>query len=181
MTDLQRFKENDEIETKMIAVAMPTLEGLGADRDDFFAGAFSCFLLGDVLYDLDRDPMSGVITREVYRSSFPAIHQLFIRPGTFEFYLTVFRSIWGEDVDVTFTIPSPGVLEINVESIGIDLFEFAAREIVDNEYVFSPIVDEEGDSIMFQDTVGIKTESEIDALMEEISPEGIFTTTTLSL
>ena len=80
MIQLERFKDNDETEAKVIAVAMPTLNTLGADRDAFFQGAFSAYGLGEVLYDLDRDPMSGVITREVFVKSFPAIHQLFGGP-----------------------------------------------------------------------------------------------------
>lgn len=181
MIALQRFKENDETEAKVIATAMPTLEALGADHDAFWEGAYSCYIFGEVLYDLGRDPMSGVIPREVYRQSFPAIHQLFSRPGTFEFYLTVFRSIWGEDVEIEFVIPSPGLLNINVAALGIGTFQFLAREIVDDLYVFSSMVDHSGDNIMFQDTMGIKTQAEIDALISELSPYGIIVDATLTL
>lgn len=179
--DLQRFKPNDQTELDVIEAGMPILDILGGDRDTFFASAYSAFPLGDVLYDLDRDPLSGVITRDVYRQSFPAIHNLFTRPGTFEFYLEVFRSIWGENVEIEFEVPSPGVLNINVDALGSALFDLIAREIVDNQYVFNEIVDQEGDNIAAQDTTGIKTQSEIDALMEELSPEGIFVQTTLTI
>lgn len=181
MTALQRFKENDLTEKKYIDAMMPALTGIGASLDEFWEDAYECYLLGDVLYELGRDPMSGVITQDIYRQSFPAIHQLFTRPGTFEFYLTVFRSIWGDAVDVTFAIPSPGVLTINAEVLDIGTFDFVAREIVDNAYQYNPVVDEASDFIQFRDTVGIKNQSEIDALMNELSPEGVIVITTLTV
>lgn len=179
MIVLQRFKENDVTEAKFIAVAMPILELLGEDRNQFFTEAFTCFLLGDVLYELDRDPMAGVITQEIFRESFPAIHQLFSRPGTFEFYLTVFRSIWGSEVEVEFIVPSPGVLQINIEAIDIAGFTLLLREIQDDQYVYSELIDHEGDLIMVQDKVGTKSQAEIEALMNELSPYGIFVETSL--
>lgn len=181
MISLQRFKENDETEAKVIATAMPVLDALGVHHDEFFIGADTSHGLGAVLYDLDRDPMSGVITRDVYVKSFPAIHQLFTRPGTFEFYLAVFRSIWGDTVTITFDVPAPGVLTINAVVLDLDDFVLAAREIFNNLYEFNEIIDQEGDNIEVRDTIGIKTESEIDALMNELAPEGIFVVTTLTL
>lgn len=181
MIALQRFKENDETESKVIAVAMPTLNALGGERDDFFNGATTAFGLGEVLYDLDRDPMSGVISRDVFVKSFPAIHQLFTRPGTFEFYLEVFRSIWGNSVEIEFDVPSPGVLTINAVVLELDQFNLAAREIFNDLYEFNEIIDHENDNIVIRDTIGIKTASEIDALMNELAPEGIFVVTTLTV
>lgn len=181
MIELQRFKDNDETEAKVIAVAMPTLNALSEDHDDFYNGANTAYGLGEVLYDLDRDPMSGVITRDVFIKSFPAIHQLFTRPGTFEFYLSVFRSIWGNTVTIEFDVPSPGVLTINAVVLELDEFNLIAREIFNNLYEFNEIIDQQGDNIEVRDQIGIKTESEIDALMNELAPEGIFVVTTLTL
>lgn len=180
MIALQRFKENDAMEGKFIAVAMPILELLGEDRNQFFTEAFNCFLLGDILYELDRDPMAGVITQEIFRESFPAIHQLFSRPGTFEFYLTVFRSIWGPEVVVQFTVPSPGVLHIEIQAVDIAEFTFLLREIVNDEYVYSDLIDESGNLILAQDKVGTKSQAEVDALINELSPYGIFITANLT-
>lgn len=181
MINLQRFKENDETEAKVIAVVMPTLETLGEGHDDFWEGANTTYLLGDILYDLDRDPMSGVITRELFRMIFPAIHQIFTRPGTFEFYMTIFRAIWGEDVVITFTVPAPGRLQINAANLPIEPFNLLLREVVDDAYVYSPLVDHNGDFIMLQDKAGIKNQAEFDALINEISPAGIFTESSLTL
>src|SRR5690606_40936008 len=102
---MQAFKETDEKEEKVVATAFPVLDLISNDRTDFFDGAYEAFPLGDVLFDLNRDPLAGVVTREIFRSSFFAIHQLFTRPGTFEFYLDVFRAVWGDGVEVEFSIP----------------------------------------------------------------------------
>jgi hypothetical protein len=181
VTDLQRFKDNDITEAKVIEVAMPTLELIGSNLDDFWQGAFTSYLLGEVLYDLDRDPMSGVISRTIFRQIFPEIHQIFTRPGTFEFYLTIFRAIWGEDVEIEFVVPDEGRLQINASNLPIEEFNLLLREIVSDEYVYSELVDHAGDFIMLQDKAGIKNQSELDALINEISPAGIFTETTLTL
>lgn len=177
----QRFKEHDETEAKVIAVATPLLDELSGYRDDFFDEAHISYALGGVLYDLDRDPMSGVIPRDVFTRSYPAIHQLFTRPGTFEFYLAVFRSIWGDTVEIEFDVPQPGVLTINATVLDLERFQLVAREIFDNAYVLNPIIDHDGDNLDVRDTSGLKSESEIGALMNELAPEGIIVYTTLSI
>ena len=178
---LQAFKENDALETRVRDVALPTLELLGNERDLFYEGAYTAFPLGGVLYDLMRSPLAGVIFRENFIISFFAIHASFVRPGVFEFYLEIFRTIWGEDVEVEFTVPNPGVLLINISALSIQLFDFAARRIVSNAYVYDEIIDEDGDTIVFQVSVGIRTQSEVDALINEISPQGVYIEATLTL
>lgn len=178
---MQRFKENDATELKVINTTLPILDVLSTDLNNFYTGAWTCFKLGEVLYDLNRDPMVGVITRDTYRTSFFAIHQLFTKPGTFEFYLEVFRAIWGSDVVVEFVVPDPGKLQINVQALDISLQDFLARKIVSGAYVFEEVVDHDGDNIAFQETQGIKNQTEMDALINEISPDGIFVTITLEI
>lgn len=178
---MQKFKENDTVETDVTNLALPSLEAIGASLDDFYDNAFACYLLGDVLYDLDRDPLRESIAREVYRASFPAIHDLFTAPGTFEFYLDVFRKIFTDDTDITFTIPAPGKLVITVLAATLEQYTLVAREIVDGAYVYSPIVTSDtNDNIVTQDIAGIKTQAEIDSLIKEISAYGIYTTAVLT-
>ena len=182
---MQAFKETDEKEEKVVATAFPVLDLISNDRTDFFDGAYEAFPLGDVLFDLDRDPLVGVITRETFRSSFFAIHQLFTRPGTFEFYLDVFRAVWGDDVEVEFSIPQPGVLQINIHALDVQLNIAVARRIVNNSYVYDEIMlqggDYDGDTLAFQGTQGIKTQNETDALISELHPAGVFVQATLDI
>lgn len=182
---MQAFKETDEKEEKVVATAFPVLDLISNNRTDFFDGAYEAFPLGDVLFDLDRDPLVGVVTREIFRSSFFAIHQLFTRPGTFEFYLDVFRAVWGDDVEVEFSIPQPGVLQINIQALDVQLNIAMARRIVNNSYVYDEIIlqggDYDGDNLAFQGTQGIKTQNETDTLMFELHPAGVFVQTTLDI
>lgn len=157
-------------------VMIPTIQSLGVDHDTFFDEAFASYLLGDVLWNLDRDPLVGVVTKEVFRSSFPAIHELFTRPGTFEFYLSVFRKIFSADVDIEFEIPGPGQLVINVSAITYENFGILTREIVDDVYVYSNLVTSDlNEPIVGQGVVGIKTQAEMEGLISEISAYGVYT------
>lgn len=179
MITTQLFKTNDERDQKILAAVQPIMALIGSGRDDFYDGAWEAFPLGDMLYELNRDPMVGAITQETFRTSFFAIHELFTRPGTFEFYLSVFRAVWGVDVDVEFTVPNPGELLINIEAVTIQNDDFLARRIVDNQYVFDEVLDDEGDNIALQGVQGVKTQNETDALIFELAPAGIWTQATL--
>lgn len=178
---MQAFKENDAKEAKVTSCFLPWLTLLGNERDLFYAGAYTAYPLGNALYDLDADPLSGVIGRETFVQSFPAIHSLFASPGPFEFYLEVFRAIWGEDVDVEFTIPAPGKLEIAIEALDATDYLGIVREIIEDEYEYFELIDQDGDNIVFQGSQGIKTQREVDALMKEIAPQGVWIETTLTL
>lgn len=178
---MQAFKQSDATEIKVRDCALPLLTDLGGERDAMLAGAFTCFELGDVFVELNNSPLADVIAPESFRSSYYAIHQLFTRPGTFEFYIDVFRAIFGTEVDIEFVIPGPGQLQINIASLSVLLEDFLARSIVDDAYVFDEVVDHDGDSISFQGRLGIKTQSEIDALMVELHPAGIFVEADLEL
>lgn len=181
MTTLQPFKPNDEIEPRVRDCALNVLNTLGAERDTMYGEAWLAAPLGDVLYALGRDPMVGVITPDIYRVAFPAIHQLFTRPGTFEYYLTVFRAIFGDAVEIEFTVPGPGKLLINAHALDPETFYLLARKIVSNVYQYSRITTEAGDPIIAVGTKGIKTQQEMDALIFEISVAGVWTVCTLTL
>ncbi len=179
--ELQAFKENDLTETKVVNSFLPGLTILGIDRDTFFDQAFEAFPLGDVLYALDRAPLVGALTPENFRQSFFAIFSLFKRAATFELYLEVFRAIWGNDVDVTFSIPGNGKLHIDIDALSIIKENFIARRIEDDAYIYEEVIDHDGDNIAFREALGIKTQDETDALIFELSAAGVYTTTTLTI
>lgn len=176
---MQNFKTSDLMEQKFREAGLPVLNNLVLARQELFAGAYTCYALGDVLYITKASPMSGIITQENFRMGFAAIHDLFTRPGTFEFYMDVFRAIFGDSVQVEFTRPAPGKLLINVESLDAVEYPLLGRSIVDNTYIYDNVVARDGDLIVGQGTQGIKTQQEMDALMREITPAGGWIVTTL--
>lgn len=178
-TTPQKFQSNDVREDKVDAAFAEALVPLEASKDEFYEGAYDCYVLGDVLYITSRDPLAGAIPQEFYRTALPALHSLLAWPGTFEFYLAVFRKIFGDDVEVEFTIPAPGKLLINIESQTIVFDDMLAREIVGEEYVYHEVMDHEGNNLAFQTSLGIKTQAEVDSLMRELQVAGIWVETTL--
>lgn len=174
------FKKNDEVERRVYEAGQPAFAETGAALDEFFAGAETCFELGDIIYRLKRAPLVDAIDSETFRRSFFAIFQLFTRPGTFEYYLELFRAIFGRGVFVQFFIPSPGVLNISIHVAAEALDNFVARSIVNNAYVYERVVTHSGEGILFQTTFGPKTQQEINLIIEELYPAGIVVNASMS-
>jgi hypothetical protein len=174
---MQKFK-NDDIENKFIDAGSPILDQLSMAKDDFFDGCYDTGPLGDLLHQGDRSPLSNAIDLAIFRTSFNTIYQAFIVSGCFESYLTVFRKIFGDDVEVDFTVPAPGKLTIDIVAQHLEESEFIARHIVEDEYIFDEVVyyDDDGtDSIIFQSIKGFKTQYELEQMLFEMVPAGIFT------
>lgn len=179
---VQPFRANDATEAKFRELA-GAIEPVSTALDEFYAGAYTAEPLGSVLHALDRSPLTKILDEATFRRSFAALHEYFTRAGTFEFYLSLFRAIFGESVIVTFTVPAAGKLEIDIDVLAVELNTFLARRIVDNEYVYDDVVQTGGgsDDVLFQGTTGIATQAELDALMRELRVDGVFTTATLTL
>lgn len=177
---MQNFK-GDATELKYDGAAEPIMTQLSEDKDEFFDEAYACFVLGEVLYDSMRAPLANAIKREIFRESFSSIFQAFVEVGTFESYLTVFRNIFGDEVDVEFTVPAPGRLQINIEASDLILSNFAARYIEDNTYLFDTVVDDAGDKILFRTVKGFQSQYELEQMLFEMVPAGIFTEISLTV
>lgn len=178
---MQRFKVEDADETKFIDAGTPTFETVGLQKDEFFDGAYECHKLGEIIFDNDLSPLSNAIPREIFREAFKEIFEAFIAGGTFEAYLTVFAKIFGEDADVTFTVPAPGKLEIDIAADGVELTNFIARYIENNAYVRDNVVTQADEQIIFQTIKGFQSQYELEQMLFEMVPSGIFTTITLTL
>lgn len=177
---MQYFK-GDALEQKFDNAGEPILSDLSMQKDLFFAGAYGAAPLGDVIFDDLRSPLSNAIPKEIFRIAFAEIFEAFIAVGTFEAYLTVFRKIFGDDVDVTFTVPAAGKLNIDILANEVELSLFIARYIEDNAYVRDQVIDDEGDSIVFQSIKGFTSEYELNQMLFEMVPAGIYTNITLAL
>lgn len=177
---MQRFK-GDETEEKFYLAGSPICQALSAQKSIFFDEAYACFVLGEVLFDSARAPLANAIPRAIFRQSFVEIFDAFVSAGTFEGYLTVFRKIFGEDVEVEFTVPAPGKLNIDITATGVELSPFVARRIESNAYVLDSVIDDEDDNIVFQTIVGFESQYELEQMLFEMVPAGIYTEITLTL
>ena len=179
-TTVQYFK-GDEIELKVFDAINPVITNLEADKDAFFVDAYNCYKLGEVLYDSGAAPLANAIPREIFREAFAAIFNSFLVAGGLESYLTVFRAVFGADVEVTFTMPGPGKLEIDIVATGTQIFGILGREIVDDAYVLSTLIDDEGDRIVGRGFKGFETQYELEQMLFEMVPGGIYTVISLTI
>lgn len=168
------FRPNDIRDQKFLGVFDDIETQTNVDYDAFFAQAYASYLLGDIIYENNLDPSAKVLTQEVYRTSFNAIHDLFTRPATFEFFLSVFRAMWGADVDIVFTIIKPGQLKIEIYGSTPAYNEILYREIVGSSYIYDEIITDEGDSLTAQESTGPQTIDELLMIMSELGANGIY-------
>lgn len=178
---MTQFFKGDATEIKFYQSAQPTFEINSAAKSTFFAEAFSSYVLGELLYDNGLSPLAKAIPRTIFRESFQTVFDAFISAGTFESYLTVFRNIFGDDVEVEFTVPAPGKLNIDITATGVVLNNFVARRIDNNAYVNDQVIDDENDNIVFQSVKGFESQYELEQMLFELVPGGIYTVITLTL
>ncbi len=171
---MQNFK-GDETELKFRNSAEPVLSDLSLAKDDFYEGCFETAPLGDIIHESNRSPLTNAVKKEIFRLAFKEIFDAFIQVGTFEAYITVFKKIFGDSSTVTFTVPAAGKLNISIEATEIVLSDFISRTIEDNAYEFDEIVDYDLDNIAFQSIQGFATQYELEQMLFEMVPAGIFT------
>lgn len=176
---MQKFKENDLVEQKVTDAFNPVFQPTNSSLDTFYEEAYLAKPLGDVLKNSKNTPLAKAVNPQVFRDTFAQIFQSFTFTGTFRAYLFVLRAIFGDSVEVNFTVPAPGKLEIEVNATNLTLFDFVATEIEDTGYVFHEVVDHVGDNICFSSFLGFETQYELEQLFLEMVPQGVFTTVTL--
>lgn len=178
---MQYFKGDDR-EKKFYESGRALTDTVSLQKDNFFSGAFSAAPLGDVIYDSGRSPLSNAITRDIFRNSFKQIFDAFTVAGSFESYISVFQKIFGTTSNVTFTVLAPGKLKIEIIADEVELSNFVARTILNDQYVFDEIVDHLGDNIIsFQTVKGFKTQYELEQMLFEMVPAGVFTQIVLTI
>lgn len=147
----------------------------------FFQNAYGCVPMGALLYDEMRFPLTNAIRRDVFIRCFKELLDAWKFAGTFATYISVFKKIFGDDVIINFTVPGPGRLQIAIESSGLELSPWRVNSIVDNDYVYDTIVDDEGDNIVFSTVLGFETENELEVMLTTTSPDGIHTEVSLTI
>lgn len=178
---MQKFKENDALEDKVEAIAEPLLTVIGSDLDTMLADADESGPFGDMIWESQRSPLASAIRKEIFRVGFKQIFESYVSVGTFEAYITVWKKIFGDSVDITFTVPGPGELDIEIETDIVELHDLVARRIESNIYLFDDLVDYNGDNILVQTIKGFQTQYELEQMLFEMIPVGVYTTISLSL
>ncbi len=206
---MQKFK-GDATELKMIECAKSLFDDLSAEKTTFFEQCYSAGPLGDILWTDERAPLSQTIKQDVFRDAFQAIFEEYRHSGTFESYNAIFDQIFGTQCEVEFTVPAPGKLNIDIVAGGFSIddiiddvgdslitqdgvdhiitksrstssdFAIVSTFIAGVETIYE-LVDSDGDNILFQFVKGFKTPYELEQMLFEFVPAGIFTTVTLTI
>lgn len=178
---MSQYFKGDDTEKKFESSAKTTLDDLSLQLDAFDDDAYECQAFGDIIFEAGRSPLANAIDQLVFRQSFNEVFQNFRVAGSFESYIAVFEKIFGDSVDITFTIPAAGKLQIDIVADEIELNDFAARLIINNAYVLDDVVDYDGDTIAFQTIKGFQSQYELEQMLYEMVPDGIYTEISLSL
>lgn len=176
-----QFFKGDSEELKYYESGRTILETLSSHKSEFFTEAYGCFVLGELLYDNNYAPLANAIPRAIFRESFETLFESFLAAGSFESYITVFKNIFGDSVEVTFTVPAPGKLNIDIVATGLETYGMTVREIVDDLYEYFTLVDDEGDRIVLQAVKGFESQYELEQMLFEMVPAGIYTEITLTV
>lgn len=170
----QKFK-GDDFELQMEEAAKPAFDSTDHALDDFYDG---CYLASDwllALYDAGRMPFSQRVPRDSFVDFFKQALGYFPSTGTFEAYLFILESIFGEGTDVQFEVPAAGKLEVLVNAASSLSFDFQAREFIGDGFNFFEMETVDGDTISFRGISGIDSEAELIQLLSELIPVGVFT------
>lgn len=178
---MTQFFKGDAKELKYYNSGKAIMDNLSFQKDELFNDAYACFVLGELLHESKAAPLTYAMPVSVFREAFASIFDAFLVSGSFESYLTVFRTIFGDTVDVQFTVPAAGRLQIDITADGVVESDFVARRIVDNEYVLDNVVDDLDNQIVFQTIKGLESQYEVEQMLFELVPDGIYTEITLSL
>lgn len=175
----QTFK-GDTLEQQMIDAGDPAFEACIQALNSFFQNCYTShdFLL--MLYDNGRMPFSDRVPRDVFIGFIQEAIPNFPVTGTFEAYLFILKSIFGEETEVQFDVPAAGKLEMLVAAEASLDFNFLASEFsggVFQEYTMQTTT---GDDITFTGISGIDSEAELSALLAELIPVGIWPDITLT-
>ncbi len=175
----QNFK-GDPLELKMIAAGQPAFAVCESALDDFNQNSYIAadFLL--MLYDSGRMPFSDRVPRESFVTFFRQAIVKFPFTGTFECYIFILTSIFGDGSTILFNIPAAGKLDILVNAASTLSFDFIFREFIGGAYVFSNFTDDDDNPIQARAISGIDSEYRLNLLLDEILPAGVFTDVSLS-
>lgn len=175
---MQNFK-GDAVELKFQAVPTTILDVIKQSLDEFYANGEDCdsFLLS--LYDSERLSFSNRIGREYFLDFFRELLSRAPFTGSFEGILYVLWAIFGTDTGVSFTVPGPGQLEIDIEVYSDIFFDAIVRQLESGSLVEYSLATSAGDDLVFRGIPGIETEAELLSVFLEMIGAGIHIVTSV--
>jgi hypothetical protein len=178
---MPQYFKGDSLEIKFDAAGEVLISNIALQLDAFLADAYESQPFGDIIFADGRSPLANAISQDIYRETFNEVFSQFSVAGSFESYISVFGKIFGDSVDITFTVPGDGRLQIDIIAEGVDLNDAVARRIENNQYVLDELIDYEDDNIAFQTIKGFQSQYELEQMLFEMVPAGVFTEISLTL
>lgn len=174
----QYFK-GDAKEIKFDTVGKGPIDLTGLALDQFYDEAFDCaeFLL--MLYDEGRVPFSDRVPRDAFVSFLIQCIANANFIGTYESYIFLVNGIFGEGSSIFFGTPVAGKITMIISSSSTANFTFVARELIDGGYEYFDMVTGDGETLEFVGFPGIESEAELQQLLAEFIPAGIYADITL--
>lgn len=171
---IPQYFKGDANEIKMDTVGSEIMDISGHALDQFFDEGFLAadFLL--MLYDEGRMPFSDRIPREAFIAFLVECIANANFIGTYESYIFLIQSIFGADSIIFFEETDPGVLTMTVSASNSVTFEWVGREFNGVSYDSIEMVDDTGDRLAFSGFPGIDSEAELQQLLAEFIPAGIW-------
>lgn len=172
----QPFK-GDETELKLSGAAREVFAALVDDLRAWCAGTYEGRGLGALLYDDNLTEIAGKISRDVFIKNYGTILAQWEYPGCFESYLYVLRSVFGPEVEVSFTRLAPGALGIEVVAYRNQMYRWLAQR---GQTDYS-VTDKSGAKLCFLLPIATLSAGQVMAVLETLIPAGIFVDLTLKL
>lgn len=177
---IPQYFKGDATELKFDAAGKPMFDVANSALDAFKAEGYgaSPFLL--MLYDEGRAPFSDRVPRDSFVAFITEALVRFPFTGTFESYIFILQAIFGEGSGVLFNVPAAGKLEIAVNAASSIEFDFHGTEYASGSVEDFAMVDHLGNQLIFGGISGIDSEAELQMLLAEIIPAGVYTEITLA-
>lgn len=177
---IPQYFKGDADELKFDLAGKRAFDASGVALDQFYADGYTAspFLL--MLYDEGRMPFVDRVPRDTFVEFIKEALERFQFTGTFEAYIFIMEAIFGAGSGVLFEVPAAGKLNIAVNAAASLEFGWQIAEFVSGELVVSDMVDHIGNSIVFGGVAGIDSEYELQLLLSEIIPGGIYAQVTLA-
>jgi hypothetical protein len=177
---MTQYFKGDTTEQRFLAAGQVAFDQIGLALDSFYSGGSTAadFLL--MLYDSGRVPFTDRVPREAFVDFFREAVSRFASTGTFEAYLFILKGIFGPDTEVLFDVPGAGKLEMVINAGTTKLFDLIVTQWSGSFYEDFTLITHDDDTIQVATLSGIDSQGELEALLAELIPAGIFPDITLT-